>query len=167
MMSRLVRLQQDFLAMQTLRNGIIRWEDADRRKPPERYVVEYDLTGLIGPSDFHRGHTVVIKLLAEYPDKPPIAKFISRPVLFHPHVFKNGSVCVGRYSAEEGLAAFCLRLAKYIQFRPELIDSKSPANREALAWFKKNRNLVPVDNTRLPDVGEAAPALAVKSIYRK
>lgn len=167
MMSRHVRLQQDFLAMQQLRSSFIRWEAADRRRPPERYVVEYELNGLVGPASFHKGHTVVIKLLAEYPDKPPIAKFISRPVLYHPHVFKNGNVCVGRYSAEEGLAAFCLRLAKYIQFRPELIDHKSPANRDALAWFKQNRDFVPVDYTRLPDLGEAGQMLAVKSIHRK
>lgn len=154
MISRLVRLQNDYLTMQTLRGSLIRWQEGDHRWPPERYVVEFDLVGMIGPEASQQGHTVVIKLLAEYPDKPPLAKFVSRPVLFHPHVFKNGNVCIGQYSPEEGLAAFCLRLAKYIQFRPELIDPRSPANREALNWFKLNRHAVPVDHSSLPDLAE-------------
>ncbi len=148
--SRTVRLEHDFLAMQALQSEVIKWE-ADRRVPPEIYAVDYYLRGMTGPNAFSETHTVVIKLLPEYPDRPPLAKFTSRPLLFHPHVFGNGVVCVGGYSPDEGLAVFCLRLAKYIQFQPYLINTKSPANKEALNWFKENRSQLPVDNTPLPD----------------
>jgi len=145
-----VRLEHDFLAMQALQSEVIKWE-ADRRVPPEIYAVDYNLRGMTGPNTFSETHTVVIKLLPEYPDRPPLAKFTSRPLLFHPHVFGNGVVCVGGYSPDEGLAVFCLRLAKYIQFQPYLINTQSPANKEALNWFKENRSQLPVDNTPLPD----------------
>jgi len=150
--SRAIRLQHDFIAMQAMNCDVLRWEAGDNRKPPEVYVVEYRLRGMIGPESFCDVHTVVIKLLAEYPNKPPVAKFISRPVLFHPHVFENGSVCVGGYSPEEGLAAFCLRIARYIQFQPCIINIKSPANLQALAWFHEHCDQLPVDNTPLPEL---------------
>lgn len=149
--ARTVRLENDYRAMQALQSEIIKWE-ADRRLPPEIYAVDFTLRGMIGPKEFRATHTVVIKLLPEYPDQPPLAKFTSRPILYHPHVFGNGVVCVGGYSPDEGLAVFCLRLAKYIQFQPHLINTKSPANKEALKWFEQNRGLLPVDNTPLPDL---------------
>lgn len=149
--SRTVRLEHDYRAMQALQNGIIKWEP-DRRVPPEVYAVDFNLRGMIGPNAFRDTHTVVIKLLPEYPDRPPYARFTSRPLLFHPHVFGNGVVCVGGYSPDEGLAVFCLRLARYIQFQPNLINTKSPANKEALQWFNENRGRLPVDNTPLPDL---------------
>ncbi len=149
--ARTVRLQNDFRAMQALQSDVIKWE-ADRRVPPEIYAVDFTLRGMIGPESFRETHTVVIKLLPEYPDRPPQAKFTSRPILYHPHVFGNGVVCVGGYSPDEGLAVFCLRLAKYIQFQPYLINIKSPANKDALQWFELNRNKLPVDNTPLPDL---------------
>lgn len=153
--ARTVRLEHDYLAMQALQSDIIKWE-ADRRIPPEIYAVDFTLRGMIGPDSFRETHTVVIKLLPEYPDRPPLAKFTSRPLLYHPHVFGNGVVCVGGYSPDEGLAVFCLRLAKYIQFQPYLINTKSPANKEALQWFEQNRDKLPVDNTPLPDVASEA-----------
>lgn len=149
--ARTVRLEHDFRAMEALQSNIIRWEP-DRRVPPEVYAVDFKLRGMTGPNTYRESHTVVVKLLPEYPDHPPLAKFTSRPLLFHPHVFGNGVVCVGGYSPDEGLAVFCLRLAKYIQFQPYLINTKSPANKEALRWFKENRDRLPVDNTPLPDL---------------
>ncbi len=150
--SRTVRLEHDYQAMQALQSDLIAWEAADRRTPPEIYVVDFNLRGLIGPESFREAHTVVIKLLPEYPDRAPLAKFTSRPILFHPHVFVNGVVCVGGYSPDEGLAAFCLRIAKYIQFQPYLINIKSPANTMALDWYRSNTIKLPVDNTPLPDL---------------
>lgn len=149
--SRTVRLEHDYRAMLALQSKVIKWEP-DRRVPPEVYAVDFHLRGMIGPNAFRDTHTVVIKLLPEYPDRPPYAKFTSRPLLFHPHVFGNGVVCVGGYSPDEGLAVFCLRLARYIQFQPNLIDTQSPANKQALQWFKENRGRLPVDNTPLPDL---------------
>ena len=155
--SRVIRLHHDYLAMKAIQSDIIRWEAADFRNPHERYVVDYRLRGMTGPTTISDSHTVVIKLLAEYPDKPPIAKFTSRPILFHPHVYENGSICVGGYSPDEGLAAFCLRIAKYIQFQPYLINLKSPANLEALHWFQQNRDKLPLDRTPLPDLPDHLP----------
>ena len=154
MTPRSVRLCHDFLAMQAIQSDIIQWEVGDRRKPPERYAVDFKIKGMTGPDSFSHEHTVVIKLFAEYPMKPPVAKFTSRPILFHPHVFGNGLICVGGYSVDEGLAAFCLRIAKYIQFQPNIINVHSPANRDATQWFQQNHSRLPVDATRLPDLVE-------------
>ena len=149
--ARTIRLERDYIAMQAIQSDLIRWE-TDHRKPPEVYAVDLRLRGMTGPNTFSSNHTVVIKLLPEYPDRPPVARFTSRPALFHPHVFVNGFVCVGGYSPDEGLAVFCLRLAKYVQFQPYLINLKSPANKSALQWFKENRDKLPVDRTPLPDL---------------
>ena len=148
---RSMRLHNDYMSMQAIRSDAIAWEVGDKRNPPERYIIYYRLKGLTSPNTISHEHTVVIKLLAEYPSRPPYARFVSRPILFHPHVFQNGSICMGRYSPDEGLATFCLRIAKYIQFHPELIDTKSPANNSALNWFKNYSARLPVDSTLLPE----------------
>ena len=151
---RALRLQYDFQTMQALKGSVIQWEQGDNRFPPEKYIVHYRLIGMASPDFYSDEHTVEIRLLPEYPSRPPLARFISRPLLFHPHVFEDGYVCIGGYSPDEGLASFCLRIAKYIQCQPKLIDPSSPANGHALDWAKRNRKILPIDNTPLPELAE-------------
>lgn len=150
--SRSIRLQNDYLAMEQIRSETIQWEPGDVRQPPEKYFVQYNLRGMSSPDFYCDKHLVEIKLLAEYPMRPPVARFVSHPQLFHPHVFDTGLICIGGYSPDESLAALCLRIARYIQYQPHLIDTRSPANLSALEWFKRNREYLPVDATPLPEL---------------
>jgi hypothetical protein len=57
-----------------------------------------------------------------------------------------------RWTANESLAVFILRLAKMFRFDPDVTNPDSPANRTAADWYRNNRNSgwFPTDTVRLP-----------------
>ena len=85
---------------------------------------------------------VGISLPARYPFQPPLAA-VQTPI-WHPNVFASGTICLGtKWSPTEGLDLFVQRLARLLTFDPLLVNTASPAHREAAAWYERARRQHP------------------------
>jgi len=75
-----------------------------------------------------------ITLPARYPFQAPVVDLV--PVTFHPNVYSSGLVCLGiNWLPTEGLDLLVKRIAQIITFDPALINTESPANPVAAAWY--------------------------------
>jgi ubiquitin-protein ligase len=118
--------------------------------PPERYVVRFDCTGIVGRSEFGpvlgEHHVVEIRLGANYPLAPPQLTWITP--IFHPNISANGrTVCISTWYPTQFLDNLCHMLWRMIQFKN--FDPGSALNNEAAAWAVANLALLPIDNRAL------------------
>jgi ubiquitin-protein ligase len=148
-----LRLKNDYQEMCKIRGSIIDWEPLEGNAP---YITKYKLivkvNSIIGSEPTYRNeHVLEVLLSPSHPDSPPLVTMISNPVIFHPHWYTNNRYCYGSYSYEESLGTFVIRMIKSLQFNPNYINEKSPANRSALGWYKSNKHLTPCDKQLLPD----------------
>jgi ubiquitin-protein ligase len=93
-----------------------------------------------------------IELLRRYPIEEPKAT-IKTPI-FHPNVYRSGLICLGtKWLPTHGLDLLVKRIISIVIFDPTLLNSKSPANRDALYWYQKiirdYPNLFPTDKLEL------------------
>lgn len=94
------------------------------------------------PEEVRRESRLSISLPARYPFQPPVAT-VHTPI-WHPNVFASGAVCLGtKWLATEGLDLFVQRLARLLTFDALLVNTASPANRDAAAWYERARRLHP------------------------
>lgn len=145
------RLQNDFKALSELVDNsgetlVIISIDGN---PPYQYVIEYRCRGIESLRGnepiFRSSHHVEITLGNSYPRGRPDAKFLTP--IFHPDVFPNGVVCLGRWSEmAETLPELVLRIGKVIQYVDDIIYKDGSDNHQAWAWYKNNRHRLPVDN---------------------
>ena len=91
---------------------------------------------------------VRIQFPAQYPAEPPQATVLSP--IFHPHIWPNRMVCLGKWSPAEKLDSLVLRIASILVFDPAQFNWKSVANHEAAAWAQHNAQLFPLDDLFLP-----------------
>lgn len=83
-----------------------------------------------------------ISLPERYPFQPPVAS-VQSPI-FHPNVYPSGVICLGtKWLPSEGLDLFVQRLVRLLTFDPLLVNTASPANREAAAWYDRVRRRHP------------------------
>jgi len=97
-----------------------------------------------------------------YPEsRIPDIRFES-PIPFHPHIWPDGRICWGtqdRPQFDLTLADWVRGVIEYLQYSQGEgslfhIDSTSPANAQALAWWQRNRSRInryvtPIDMARL------------------
>jgi hypothetical protein len=100
---------------------------------------------------------IQVTLLERYPFQAPVA--MVRTPIFHPNVFPSGVICLGtRWIASEGLDIFVQRLVRLVTFDPLLVNTASPANRAAAAWYARTRELhpeaFPTDQVALEQLSE-------------
>ena len=101
-----------------------------------------------------------IQLPAAYPLHPP--QVYLTPVTFHPNVFSSGLVCLGsKWLPTEGLDLLVKRLVQIITFDPAVVNTGSPANPAASAWYlsavSRSRASFPTDSISfLSDTGSTA-----------
>ena len=90
------------------------------------------------PAERQREIRLKITLPERYPFHPPAAAVLS--AIYHPNVYPSGVVCLGtKWLPSEGLDLFVQRLARLLTFDPLLVNTASPANREAAAWYDRAR----------------------------
>jgi hypothetical protein len=78
---------------------------------------------------------VRIQFPARYPFQEPLAE-IQTPIV-HPNVFASGKICFGaKWIPMEGLDLLVKRIGQIITFDSELVNEASPANADALAWYR-------------------------------
>ena len=98
--------------------------------PPTRYELKYRCRGIAsvqrGKPVYRHEHRVAIELPADYPWSMPRVTVLSTPN-FHPHIYTNNNVCLGRQAINEGLVNLALRVGGILQFEPRYFDFDSPA----------------------------------------
>ena len=118
-------------------------------KPPERYVVEYRVSGLVplGDVDFEMGsvHRAEIFLPRDYPRRPPYCR-MTTPV-YHPNIDPQ-KICIGdHWSAGQRLADLIIRIGEMITYQS--YNVKSPLNAKAAAWAEQNTAKLPLERVDL------------------
>ena len=90
------------------------------------------------PQDVQKVTDLSIKLPARYPFTEPNVQ-ITTPIL-HPNVYTSGQICLGvKWLPSHGLDLLIRRIAKIIAYDADILNEKSPANSDALAWYRKTR----------------------------
>lgn len=107
--------------------------------PAERYVVTIAADGLARGADdlplLRFGHRASIELHRDYPRLPPVVRWTT-PIL-HPNILpprRHGGVCLGAWSAGEGLADVVRRLVRLATWQDFNLDD--PLDHEAVAWAR-------------------------------
>ena len=116
--------------------------------PPERYEIEFLVTGLrsdpaTNTVRTHNQFLAEIVLTAAYPRLAPQCRMLT-PV-FHPNIAPH-AVCIGdHWAAGESLASLIVRIAEMLAYQS--YNVKSPLNGEAARWVERNADQVPLDHT--------------------
>lgn len=85
---------------------------------------------------------VQIEFTARYPFQEPNAVFKTK--VFHPNVYSSGKICFGtKWLPTEGLDLLVKRIVQIITFDQSILNESSPANGEALTWYKKTKQKHP------------------------
>ena len=147
------RLESDFKGVSSLVNGsggtlrII----STSGTPQSVYEIEYNCRGIErlngGKPVFKDKHRIKISIEGtDYPREKPNVHFLTP--IYHPNVFPTNNVCLGDdyWTMAENIAELILRVGKIIQYSPEVLNTRAPANSEASKWAKRNSNLFPTDH---------------------
>ena len=114
--------------------------------PPEKYTVEFQVTGLVGDAQ-QLGHThrAEIFLSLDYPRRPPFCRMIT-PV-FHPNIDPQ-KICIGdHWSAGESVVDLIIRIAQMIAYQS--YNVKSPLNAGAAMWAEQHESQLPLEKIDL------------------
>jgi ubiquitin-protein ligase len=78
---------------------------------------------------------VRIQFPARYPFQEPLAEIKTR--ILHPNVYTSGRICFGtKWIPTEGLDLLVKRIGQIITFDPSVLNEQSPANRDAVNWYR-------------------------------
>lgn len=143
------RLQYDRASVQELiqqMNGRIMAEKIEG-EPASSYVFAFHCRSVSGVQNgqpiFTNRQRVRVQLPAQYPAEPPQAVMLS--AIFHPHVWPNQTICLGKWGPAEKLDSLVLRIAAILVFDPAQFNWKSVANHDAAVWVQQNQRLFPLD----------------------
>lgn len=146
---RLVRLYNDYKEIsQALANNPYIAIKNTMGNPPDRYQIEYNITGLeqIGEKIVEKhSHLVEIVLTLDYPTGKPICRALT-PV-FHPNIEPRKICIADHWAAGESLVDIIVRIGEMICYQNYNI--KSPLDGEAVKWVLQNINRLPLDNNNL------------------
>jgi ubiquitin-protein ligase len=117
--------------------------------PPERYIFEFLLIGLVEDDDDKvtsiETHKVEIYLPVDYPRRPPFCRMMTP--IFHPNIDPQ-KICIGdHWSAGQSLDQLIIRIGEMICFQS--FNVKSPLNAKAAVWVEKNMARLPLDKADL------------------
>lgn len=120
-----------------------------RGEPPERYIFEFRIDGLIedkeGNVSITNTHRAEVYLPVDYPRRPPFCRMLT-PV-FHPNIDPQ-KICIGdHWSADQALVQLIIRIGEMIAFQS--FNTRSPLNANAAVWVEKNIGRLPLDKADL------------------
>jgi ubiquitin-protein ligase len=122
--------------------------------PYEAYKVTFNIRTIISPAPTYRNQTVcTLTIPPNYPDAPPVIVADNTPYPWHINWFQSGRWCLGGWNREESLVNCLHRCARTLQFDPEMANSGSVANRDAMSFWNANKNnkkVIPSDIQVLP-----------------
>ena len=160
------RLAADYRAMQRLSGPMITWEalqpyDIAHNIYPSKYRITFNIVAPTTSGNANRHVLLVDCSGVKYPFAPPDVRFETSP-LRHPHIFNDKRVCLGGFPVEETLAELCLRLVRFFQYDPNMINIKSIASQEFYDWYIQHRASLPLDRQALPSLDEQRPLFRPK-----
>jgi LSD1 subclass zinc finger protein len=142
-----LRLQADAEQLQLLAaasRGLVEFERLPDEARPE-FVARFACATAGSPRYPERRESRVVIHVAlpeRYPFLAPVATV--RTPIWHPNVYPSGTVCLGsRWIAAQGVDLFVQRLLRLVTFDPLLLNTTSPANREAAVWYEQRRREFP------------------------
>ena len=119
--------------------------------PPEKYVFEFKVRGLVPPDETSEDvrprliHRAEVFLPLDYPRRPPFCR-MTTPV-FHPNIDPQ-KICIGdHWSAGQSLAELAVRIGEMLSYQS--YNVKSPLNGQAAAWAEQNVERLPLDRSDL------------------
>jgi len=159
---RRARLEADFMQMKNLYGTAVECTSIRGQEPhTEKYKLIVRIRTIVSPAPQYRDvHELTLDLPPSYPVDPPRIVMVTQPVPFHPNWWpqqSGGHWCYGTWSLAEALGQHVVRMIRTLQFDPVITNTKSPANKEANAWYQRHLSdgLFPCDRTRLPDPSRA------------
>ncbi len=172
------RIEHDYYCMMKLSEmcPVIQWEAIGGTIPRvTKYKVTFNIRTIIGIDAFkkpkYRTKSTVIIDLKDYPFGKLSTQMVEVPRPYHPNWYQSGSWCQrgGGSSVSEDLATLVIRMAKTIQFRPEVTSVKDWADPIAADWWKENENkgIFPCDNTKIPEAFQVEAAMKKIKISRQ
>lgn len=110
------------------------------------------------PSAVQERTLLVLSLPARYPLTAPTA-IIKTPIL-HPNVYSGGTICLGmKWLPASGLDLVVKRIIQIITYDPTILNEQSPANRNALEWYRRAQRehpgAFPTDSALLTPAGQS------------
>ncbi len=141
------RRDQDLRKLENLAEqsgGMIRVVSVSRN-PISQIVVELrykTASNKSYPREIFEKTQVQINLSSRYPFQEPSA--VIKTKIFHPNVYSSGKICFGiKWLPTEGLDLLVKRIVQIITFDPAILNEKSPANGEALNWYRSTKSRSP------------------------
>ncbi len=166
-----MRLKSDYESMRELNGSVISWKpisqfDMAKNIYPDKYEVTFNILAPTTSGD-SRQHILTIDCSSpSYPNSDPAVRFITPPVM-HPHIYEDQRVCIGHFGLGESLAAFCVRLARFIQFDPLMINNGSIASSRFNSWYRANIGRFPMDRSPLPSIGLDGPPITFGQVRQR
>lgn len=120
-----------------------------RGEPPENYIFEFRLNGLVEDEESNittvNTHKAEVYLPLDYPRRPPFCRMLTP--IFHPNIDYQ-KICIGdHWSAGQSLDQLVIRIGEMICF--QCFNIKSPLNAKAAVWAEKNMARLPLDKADL------------------
>lgn len=99
--------------------------------------------------------TVKVTLWDSYPRVAPNIRMLSIPPVFVPAWYSKGTYCPPElWRVDISLKEYVKQMLRTLQYAPDVIDSKAPANYKALSWYRKHKedaSIFPSDITELSE----------------
>lgn len=134
------RVKQDLRKIEELSksvNGRVQVKSTSGN-PANRIVLEIDYPTAPSkdyPKKVQQKTEVKIELLSRYPFQEPSAT-ITTPI-YHPNVYNSGKICFGtKWLPTQGLDLLVRRIIQIITFDETILNEDSPANGQALSWYR-------------------------------
>ncbi|WP_026910091.1 ubiquitin-conjugating enzyme E2 [Patulibacter minatonensis] len=128
--------------------------------PAEGYELTLMVPGLARGADdlpkLRHGHRAVVDLHRDYPRLPPVVRWTT-PIL-HPNILpprRHGAVCLGAWSAGEGLADVVRRVVRLATWQSFNLDD--PLDHDATVWARQVGARPGDDLQTLVDLGIPLP----------
>jgi ubiquitin-protein ligase len=141
------RVKQDLRKIEALSktlDGRIKVKSTDG-SPINKIVLEINYPTAASrayPDKIQNATEVRIELLSRYPFQEPTAT-ITTPI-YHPNVYTSGKICFGtKWLPTQGLDLLAKRIIQIITFDESILNEKSPANSDALHWYREARGKTP------------------------
>ena len=147
------RLENEYKELMRINGPIIQITPIGRA-PYESYSITFNIRTIISPTPTYRDKTAcTLTIPPNYPDGAPTITSNQTPYPWHVNWFPSGRWCFGGWTREESLVNYIYRCAKILQFDPEITNTRSPANRDAIPFWeanKRNKRVIPCDTQVLP-----------------
>jgi len=119
------------------------------------------------PRNIQKSSDIRIELTARYPfDAPKVS--VKSPI-WNPNIYESGLICLGnKWLPTQGLELLVLRVMQILALDPLIINTSSPAHREANSWYlhvkSQNPRLFPTVDFEKMKRGQARPTIKWKPI---